>query len=47
MDEAMKIKRRLDFDEFYTHDWEEVREQWLLDHPEEDWRADLAVATFA
>lgn len=47
MDEAMAMKRRLDFDDYYIHEWPEFREQWLLDHPEEDWRADLAAATYS
>jgi hypothetical protein len=47
MDEALAIKRRLDFDDYYTHEWPEFREQWLLDHPEDDWRAELADATYS
>lgn len=47
LDEALAIKGRLDFDDFYTHEWPELREQWLLDHPEDDWRAELAAATYS
>ncbi len=47
MDEALKIKHRLDFDDFYEHEWDDIREDWLSRHPEHDWRDAVANATYA
>lgn len=47
LDEALAIKLRLDFDDFYTHEWDGLRDDWLRANPEHDWRADLAAATYS
>ena len=45
--EAHAIASRLDFEDYYTHEWPEERAAWLRDNPEHDWRNDLATASYS